>query len=186
MEKLHNDFTRPLDWPGEGEIDLNVHDLPHESSTTEWWYINTHITAKNGKQYSVFASFFRKLLKFNEETQQLEHAHSINWAIMDVENKKYYNNSLIDERTPEIGLEKLRNGEIVKDSRIRKASIEMLEKGNVPYPDRLFAKGASASKTELHLQFDDNTFKKLANGNYELDLFDEEHKVSFKMEFRLS
>lgn len=75
--------------------------------------------------------FFRRLLKFNEETQKLEYAHSITWAIIDVENQKYYNNSLIDQRTPEIGLERLRKGEIVKDERIRKSAIEMLEKGNV-------------------------------------------------------
>lgn len=33
------------DWPGHfGPIDLDAHDLPHESSATEWWYFNTHFT----------------------------------------------------------------------------------------------------------------------------------------------
>ena len=181
MSSLHENFTRPTDWPQGDEIDLNVHDLPHDSSTTEWWYVNAHIKANNGKEYSVFASFFRKLLKFNEETQELEHAHSITWAIIDVENEKYYSNSLIDQKAPEIGLERLRKGEIVKDERIRKAAIEMLEKGNVPYPDRLFYDGVEVAKDNLHLKFDDNTFTKLANGSYELSLHDGEHKVACKM-----
>ena len=34
----------PADWPGPGPIDLDLHDLPHASSTMEWWYVNTHLT----------------------------------------------------------------------------------------------------------------------------------------------
>jgi hypothetical protein len=31
------------DWPDAvGPIDLKAHDLPHDSSATEWWYFNTH------------------------------------------------------------------------------------------------------------------------------------------------
>ncbi|MDC3209825.1 carotenoid 1,2-hydratase, partial [Chitinophagales bacterium] len=181
MRLLRNDFKRPSDWPKGDVIDLDIHDLPHDSSTTEWWYINSHITSNTGKKYSVFASFFRRLLKFNEETQKLEYAHSITWAIIDVENQKYYNNSLIDQRTPEIGLERLRKGEIVKDERIRKSAIEMLEKGNVPYPDRLFKKDVQVSRDKLDLKFDRNSFRKLDNGNYELILEDIEHKVGCTM-----
>ncbi|MEJ6695148.1 MAG: polyprenyl synthetase family protein [Chitinophagales bacterium] len=181
MLPLHNDFKRPSDWPIGDIIDLDIHDLPHDSSTTEWWYINSHITSNTGKKYSVFASFFRRLLKYNEETQKLEYAHSITWAIIDVENQKYYNNSLIDQRSPEIGLERLRKGEIVKDERIRKSAIEMLEKGNVPYPDRLFDREVRVSRDKLDLKFDRNSYRKLDNGNYELILEDEEHKVACKM-----
>lgn len=180
---LHNNFKRPNDWPEEGEIDLSIHDLPHQSSTTEWWYINTHIKAENDKEYSVFASFFRKLLQFNEETQTLEYAHSITWAIIDIENKAYYANSLIDQRAPEIGLERLKKGEITKDKRIKKAAIEMLEKGNVPYPDRLFKKKVTVKEDDLFIQMDDNQFEKIKDGHYRLSLNDDEHKVSFEMDF---
>lgn len=181
MKDLHANFTRPKDWPQGDSIDLNIHDLPHDSSTTEWWYINSHIVSDDGKKYSVFASFFRKLLKYDEEKQELDYAHSITWAIIDVENEKYYGNSLIDQRTPEIGLERLRKGEIVKDERMRKAAIEMLEKGNVPYPDRLFDKQPVVSKEKLDLQYDRNSYRKLEDGRYELILDDNEHKVSVKM-----
>ena len=52
-------FVAPKDWPKDGEIDLNIHDLPHQSSTTEWWYVNSHCKGKDGKEYSVFASFLK-------------------------------------------------------------------------------------------------------------------------------
>ncbi|MFT5828396.1 MAG: geranylgeranyl pyrophosphate synthase/predicted secreted hydrolase [Chitinophagales bacterium] len=181
MNKLHNNFTRPKDWPQGETIDLDIHDLPHASSTTEWWYINAHIESAEGRKYSIFASFFRRLLKFNEETKELDYAHSITWALIDVEKEKYYNNSLIDQRTPKIGLEKLRKGEIVKDVRIRKAAIEMLEKGNVPYPDRLLENQAVVATDKLDLQYDRNSYRKLDDGRYELILEDVEHKVACTM-----
>ncbi|MCB9256921.1 MAG: polyprenyl synthetase family protein [Chitinophagales bacterium] len=183
MNTLHKNFTRPSDWPVGEDIDLKIHDLPHDSSTTEWWYINAHIKAENGREYSIFASFFRKLLQYDEEKKELDYAHSITWAIIDLANEMYYSNSLIDHRSPEIGLDRLRKGEIVKDERIRKSAIEMLEKGNVPYPDRLFKKPVSVSKSHLDLNFDSNSFKKIEEGKYQLDLIDEEHKVACFMEF---
>ncbi|MEZ4916465.1 MAG: polyprenyl synthetase family protein [Chitinophagales bacterium] len=183
MKTLHQNFTRPKDWPLEGNIDLNVHDLPHNSSTTEWWYINSHITTITGRNFSVFASFFRKFVSYNEETKKANYAHSITWAIIDKDEKKYYANSLIDQKAPEIGLERLRKGEIVKDERIRKAAIEMLEKGNVPYPDRLFQQKIIVNLDKLHLKFDDNIFIKNNENSYSLVLNDDEHDLSFKMDF---
>src|SRR5688572_14377941 len=49
----------PPDWPTDGPIDLARHDLPHASSTTEWWYVNSHLTAADGRPLSLFAAFFR-------------------------------------------------------------------------------------------------------------------------------
>ncbi|MCD8528471.1 MAG: carotenoid 1,2-hydratase [Chitinophagales bacterium] len=184
MKTLHSNFVRPTDWPTDGEIDLSIHDLPHQSSTTEWWYINAHILGADGKEYSIFASFFRRLLSINEKTNEPDYAHSITWAIIDVKKKKYYHNSLVDKRTPKIGLEKLKKGELLKDERLRKAAIEMLEKDVVPYPDRLFKKGANTKLNKLHLQYDNNEFVKLDNGNYLLKLEDEEHEVEVQMEFK--
>lgn len=175
-------FTPPKDWPLAGEIDLNLHDLPHETSSTEWWYVNSHFTGENGKSYSMFASFFRKLLKYDKLKKEMVYAHSITWALVDVEKKKYYANSIVDARAPEIGLERIKKGEIVKDNRIRKAAIEMLEKGVVPYPDRLFQGEVTCALDKLDLQFDTNSFVKLDNGNYKLSLLDIEHDVAFELE----
>src|SRR6478609_8118648 len=50
----------PADWPGAGPIDLGVHDLPHGSSTLEWWYANGHLKTADGRNLSFFAAFFRQ------------------------------------------------------------------------------------------------------------------------------
>ncbi|MCB0502699.1 MAG: hypothetical protein KDD32_08440, partial [Bacteroidetes bacterium] len=173
----------PLDWPESGPIDLTVHDLPHLTSTIEWWYQNAHLATKCGRNFSLFASFFRKLIKYDELTGEGEYGHSISWAIVDVEKEKYYNVSYIDKRAPEIGLEKLRKGELVEDSRLRKAAIEMLEKGNVPYPDRLLSDDPEVNYGELSLNFEGNTFLKNENDHYELFLHDDTHKVGCKLKF---
>ena len=38
--------TMQADWPKAGPIDLALHDLPHASSTTEWWYFNGILSYK--------------------------------------------------------------------------------------------------------------------------------------------
>ena len=64
--------TRPKDWPAEGElIDLKQHDLPHRSSSTEWWYMHAHLDGKNEKgeprKLAMFASFFFASLKLMQK-----------------------------------------------------------------------------------------------------------------------
>ena len=51
------------DWPEPGPIDLAIHDLPHRSSTTEWWYVNTHLELEGSRSVSLFAAFFRQLFE---------------------------------------------------------------------------------------------------------------------------
>ncbi len=178
------DYIRPLDWPEKnGEIDLDIHDLPHASSATEWWYINGHFTGDNDQEYSLFASFFRKLIEVDEATGIPEYAHSITWAIIDVQNEKYYSNSLVDKRAPEIGLREIKEGRLLKDPFLKKAAIEMLEQGEVPYPDRKFSDEVIVAPDRLDLQFDTNNFRKNEDGSYLLECLDKEHQISFSMEF---
>lgn len=178
------EFIRPSDWPEQnGAIDLNIHDLPHASSSIEWWYMNGHFTGDNGQDYSIFASFFRKLISIDEISKMPEYAHSITWAIVDVKNEEYYSNSLVDKKTPEIGLKKLRKGELVKDPYLRKAAIEMLEKNVVPYPDRLFEGDVKVDLDRLDLTYDTNTFSKNEDGEYHLHCYDREHQMSCDLIF---
>src|SRR5688572_8417184 len=94
----------PTDWPVPGAIDLRVHDLPHASSTTEWWYVNSHLTGADGRALSLFAAFFRIA------TGKNEHAHSLTWAISDVKTGQYLACSRVDGAAPKIGLDKIRRG----------------------------------------------------------------------------
>ena len=177
----------PSDWPKNGPIDLSVHDLPHQSSTIEWWYMNSHVTSKDGRQFSLFASFFRRLLEYNEKNKKFKYGHSITWAIYDDKGnerkEKYFPVSLVDKITPKIGLEKIEKGEIVKDHRLRKAVLELLRKGQVPYPDRLIKEDVGVSEEKLDLYIDGNTFTKLDDGTYDLHLYDEEQQVGCSVNF---
>src|SRR5688572_6369863 len=74
---------RPADWPGPGPIDLAVHDLPHASSTLEWWYVNAHLATASGRDVSLFASFFRTAVGRNEDAGNHIYAHALTWALVD-------------------------------------------------------------------------------------------------------
>ena len=50
-----------VDWPEAGPIDLAVHDAPHASSSTEWWYLHAHVETDDGRPLSFFAAVFRIL-----------------------------------------------------------------------------------------------------------------------------
>ena len=127
----------PDDWPGEGPIDLQVHDLPHRSSTLEWWYLNCHLETVTGRRLSLFASFFRLSVGYNEQAESYEYAHALSWALCDADSGQYYADSRVDQCAPEVGLKKLERGEGTPDPLLRRAMREVLEKGHVPYPDRL-------------------------------------------------
>jgi geranylgeranyl pyrophosphate synthase/predicted secreted hydrolase len=172
------------DWPQAGNIDLNIHDLPHHSSTTEWWYLNTHLKSKGGKEYSLFASFFRIIISYDEKTKKADYGHSVLWALTDVENKTYKTVSLVDKRAPKLGIEKINRGEAMKDPFIKRAALEMLKKGVVPYPDELLKDDAKIAFDKLHLNYDNNIFKKEKDGSYTLQLKHEEHQIATTLNFK--
>lgn len=172
------------DWPKDGPIDLKLHDLPHASSTTEWWYMHSHIKAKGGRQLSLFASFFRHAISFDKKTGKPDYAHSVIWGISDIDNKKYYTVSLVDRRAPQLGLARLKKGELVKDPFIKRAAIEMLSKGVMPYPDELLTKDPVISNTRLLLDYDGNTFKKLPDDTYQLHLKHKELELGVDINFK--
>lgn len=166
-------FLRPAerpDWPASiGPIDLSVHDLPHASSATEWWYYNTHFTDVEGHQYSAFAAFFRVVKHIDKDTGVKSYAHALNWAISDVHNKRYIQDIVLDKDSPAIVKKQLDQG-MIKDSRLERAYREVLDRGNVPLPDKMFSKGRDAvvSLDRLHLDFETATVNKDRSGRYVL------------------
>jgi geranylgeranyl pyrophosphate synthase/predicted secreted hydrolase len=173
-----------MDWPGDGPIDLAVHDLPHASSTTEWWYTNAHVRTADGRDISVFASFFRIAAGKDEATGEIQYAHSLTWALTDVGAKKYYPESLVDRRSPELGLKRMEQGEGSPDPRLRQALREILERGRVPYPDRMFQADPYLGHRKLELDFDGHRFSKADDGSYRLELYHEYFKVGCNLTLR--
>lgn len=175
----------PADWPVDGPIDLAIHDLPHRSSTTEWWYMNSHLTLADDKEYSLFASFFRIFTGEDKETKAPIYAHSLTWAIIDTTTDSYYGLSYVDKKAPEMGQEKLKRGEGTKDKRLRRAMKEVLDKGNVPYPDQMFKNDPIVHMDKLHLEFDGDSYIKLEEGKYQLKLYSDHYKCGCDLIFTL-
>ena len=70
----------PSDWPEQGPIDLRVHDLPHGSSSLEWWYVNCHLQTHDS-DLAVFAAFFRQAAGRDPVSGEVRHTHSVAWAV---------------------------------------------------------------------------------------------------------
>ncbi len=177
---------RPADWPSlepNADIDLAQHDPPHASAVTEWWYVNAHLTTADDRRLAVFASFFRIAVGRNEETKETEHAHSVTWALVDLDKKAYYHESRVDKQAPRLGLERMDRGEGTKDPRLRRALREILERGNVPYPDHMFERDPFIHTSRLELDFDGLRFKRDDDGRYHLELLHPYFKSGVNLTF---
>ena len=173
----------PADWPADGPIDLARHDLPHDSSTIEWWYQNCHLATVKGRHFSLFASFFRMAIGRNEQTGEFTYAHSVTWALTDTDNQRYYADSLVDRAAPAEGLKMIARGDEPADKLLQAAIKEVFEKNNVPLPDRLMQKEGQVSKNELKLVVDNNCFQKIHEGKYQLQLHNPLNGVSVELNF---
>ena len=167
----------PKDWPGPGPIDLTIHDLPHASSMTEWWYFHSHITTVDKRSLAVFGSFFRIIKGKDKITQEPLYAHSLTWAISDLDRKTYVAQSLVDKDAVAMGKKKLERGEGSRDPRLRRAMAEVLDKGNIPHPDRMFRQEPFVNLKRLELDFDGNLFYKKDDGSYQVELFHKEENI---------
>ena len=158
----------PPDWPPPGPIDLALHDLPHRSSSTEWWYLNAHVEV-GGRPLSLFAAFFR--IKSGESAAGApRHAHSVTWALSDPTRKTYLADSRLDPAAPKMGLERIAAGRGSRDPRLNRAISEMLVRGSVPAPDRLLTNDISVATDRLALDYSGLRFERNGDGSYLLAL----------------
>lgn len=181
-------IDRPADWPQPGPIDLARHDLPHRSSVTEWWYTNAHLDTADGRRLAVFAAFFRIAKARDEATHETRYAHSLTWALVDLDARKYFSDTIVDNDSPKLGLEQLARAEETgrgpaKDARVRRALREMFERGQVPYPDHVFECEPFVHERRLELDYDGNRFEKLDDGRYKLTLWHRYHELGVELVF---
>ncbi len=175
------DVSYPSDWPMEG-LNLDFHDLPHASSIIEWWYLNAHLKAEDGRPLGLFCSFFRVILKKDEKTEKPVYGHLLAWAVSDTTTKRYLSESRVEGHTVEWGLDRLRKGEGVRDPRIRRALEEILVRGSVPLPDRRFDGPVNVALDRLELDYSGTTLRKEGDGTYHVHLQGE--KAACDLRFR--
>jgi geranylgeranyl pyrophosphate synthase/predicted secreted hydrolase len=180
--RLESDLP-PADWPANGPIELQLHDLPHASSTLEWWYVNCHVATSEGRELSLFAAFFRQLVG-TDENGVSRYAHSVTWAICEPAAAAYESSVVVDSLAPELGLLKLQAGAGPSDPRLSNALREVLERGRIPGPTRLFEGRARVSEHELCFEVEGNRFSKLPSGDYQLELHDPSQAMGCALTFR--
>ena len=175
---------RPADWPSPGPIDLAIHDLPHDSSTLEWWYVNAHLAATDGREFSLFAAFFR-VRRQDEREADRRHAHFLTWGVTDVRAGRFNAHTLLDPRTPGLAIRDIDAKTDHGDARLTRALREVLAKGVVPLPDRLMRHPARVERASLDLDFDGNRFHKHRDGSYQLSIMDDRRREGARLRFTL-
>ena len=170
-------------WPTPGRIDLAQHDLPHPAADTEWWYVNAHVQIADGRTLGLFAAFFRIIASADEATGEVTYAHSMTWALSDLAGERYLGESRVDQRAPQLGLERMQNGRGSKDERLNRAMKEILESGQVPAPDRAFDGPVHVAADRLHLQYGGGSFEKLVDGRYKVSLAHEGERAGCELIF---
>src|SRR5580692_8015008 len=145
----------PSDWPQPGPIDLEVQDCPHASSGMEWWYVNTHLSVADGREFSLFAAFFRVETSTAGERKKA-YSHFLTWGLVDAHGKRFHPHTLLDMKSPATALRELNDGHGPRDERVGRALREILEAGKIPLPDRLLRKEAQVANDRLSLNFDGN------------------------------
>jgi geranylgeranyl pyrophosphate synthase/predicted secreted hydrolase len=147
----------------------------------EWWYVNSHVTAADGRAFSMFAAFFRVDLSAADSAERT-FSHFLTWALVDTAARKHYPHTLLDPKSPSIGLETAdrRPG---RDPRAVKALKEVFSRNAVPLPDRLLPCEAVVAMDTLSLDYGGNRFRKLADGAYEVDLASEVTGVAMQLRF---
>ncbi len=171
----------PDDWLSDGKFNLAIHELPHASSTREWWYVNSHLTTEDGGRFSIFASFFRLVVGEDEQNGNPLYAYSVTWGTIDVNNQAYLTTSLVDRCAPQVGLKAIESGTSQSDPLLQRAIREVFAKDDVPLPDRLLKNNVFVSSQRLELDFDGNQFVKLNDGCYKLKLVREDCKVGCEL-----
>jgi geranylgeranyl pyrophosphate synthase/predicted secreted hydrolase len=171
---------RPEDWPEPGAIDLAVQDLPHASATLEWWYINTHLRSESGVELAIFAAFFRHARGRDAVTGDLVYTHSVAWALSDPAQHAYHPCVTVDSTATELGLAKLAAAAGTQDPRLQRALREVMERGEIPGPTRMFADAPVVGETVLELSFGGDCLRKVDAG-YELELKDAAAGIGCKL-----
>jgi geranylgeranyl pyrophosphate synthase/predicted secreted hydrolase len=176
---------QPADWPNGGALDLATHDLPHASSTLEWWYVNAHLETDSGRDVSLFASFFRTAVGRDDATGEYVYAHALTWAVVDPVRQRYTGEALVDQDAPRIGLAQLDRGFGTQDPLLRRAMREVLARGDVPRPDIVLDSACHVDRDRLALQYGENRFERLPGGAYHLELHDAAGNLDCDLTVRL-
>jgi hypothetical protein len=139
----------------EAEVNIEKGDLPQADAKLEWWYFNAHVKTKAGRHFSMFASFFRRVLDVNSTDPEREFCDTCTWALIDVESQEYIPDSLMDHRSCDI-IQQMLDPEVTgkKCQHAEGPLLNLVKQKRLPRPDRLMRQAAVVAKDELSLDLD--------------------------------
>lgn len=146
--------------------------------------MNSHVRSISGREFAVFAAFFREVCGVDPGSREPRHAHSVSWAVCDLSRERYYPKVALDAAAPALGLAKLRAGAGGTDERSSRALREVLERGRVPGPTRMFDSAARVARQGLKLSYGSDSFVKTESGAYRVELIDESQQIECKLTFQ--
>jgi geranylgeranyl pyrophosphate synthase/predicted secreted hydrolase len=150
----------------------------------EWWYVNSHLRAADGRAFSMFAAFFRVDVS-QADAAERTFTHFLTWALVDETTRRYFPNTALDHRSPSIALDDIAKGKGPADERLSRALTEVLNRQQLPLPDRLLQADARVSLETLDLDYDGNRFVKRPDGTYQVDLASPDASITCRLGFTL-
>lgn len=112
---------------------------------TKGWYVNSHLETNSERKLSLFASFFRLAVDEDPRTREVTYAHSVTWAVSDLDHQEYYAASCIDPSAPDIILKELDRG-TDSDPLTERAMRGVVRAGKLPPPA---AQSAASHRSEI-------------------------------------
>ena len=160
-----------------------VDDLPHASAATQLWNFHGHLKDSDDHDYSIFISFSRVIDSERSTCDKFFYLHGLTWGVIDVTKQDYYSSSSFDRFCIRY---LLNNSQLLQqlDKHLISAYQEVLLKGILPSPDRIFIKDCSIDSSKFYFDYDNNTFLKDENGSYHIFSHDPVRSVSLKLVIR--
>ena len=139
----------PDDWPAIGRpITPVTDDPPRASPGLEWWYVNCHLTTRDGREFSAFAAFFRHQFTGAGPT----HSHALNWGIFDAGTGGHWSAARVDAAGVSVAARMLAADQVL-DPAVRAALLEQFSTGVPPLPDRLIDGPVEVGEGTLDLRY---------------------------------
>lgn len=147
--------------------DVTLTDMPCDYAPLQWWYGNAHLNfvGHPGSRFSFFASFFRQCQDVSPK-ENSSFLDACTWALVDLENEKYYCDSLLDPRSIEVIRNRVdpeRTGIPVSDGEA--VMLESVKKGLLPRPDRLMKARAVYQYRPFRISLDEESVFEAGNRN---------------------
>ncbi|MFF6946831.1 lipocalin-like domain-containing protein, partial [Streptomyces lavendulae] len=157
-------------------------DRPDDTAGCEWWYVNAHLQSDDGRDFSVFASFFRVAAESVEGLVERSHFLCAGW--IDPSSGRYVQLAQVD------GVHQRRVRDLLRydrvyDPRIRASLARMLDAPEPPSPDLPLTGEVTVTPEPLCLRYGSSAvFRREARGGYRLTLLHPETGDLMDLSFR--